>query len=111
MIRQRRPDWDLYTAHSGAEALELLRANRFDCVMTDLQMPNMNGLALLQILGQDYPRCVRLVHSSQIETIGREIVQALCHRILSKPAAPDEVIATLEWGIRLARRLDANGTE
>jgi DNA-binding NtrC family response regulator len=35
---------------SGAEALCLIRGRRFDCVVTDLKMPGMSGLELIQQL-------------------------------------------------------------
>lgn len=38
------------TARSGPEALEKVQAHAFDCVLTDLKMPGMNGLELHQAL-------------------------------------------------------------
>ena len=110
ILNQRRPEWEIHCADSGVGAIEALEAFRFDCVMSDLQMPSMNGLTLLKLIQTRFPHCVRLVHSSQIETVGREQVEALCHRILPKPAAADEVISALEWAFRLARRLEQSST-
>ncbi len=110
ILNQRRPEWEIHCAYSGAAAMEALNAMRFDCVMTDLQMPHVNGLTLLKMIQARFPYCVRVVHSSQIETIGREQVEALCHRILQKPAPADEVISVLEWAICLSRRLERSDT-
>jgi CheY-like chemotaxis protein len=41
---------DVAKAASGAEALELLASERFDLVLTDIQMPGMTGIELLQRL-------------------------------------------------------------
>jgi len=78
--------------------------------MTDLQMPNMSGVTLLGLVRARHPACVRLVHSSQIETTGRAGVAALCHRMIDKPAAPEKVITTLDWAMQLAVHLDLTGT-
>ena len=40
-------------AHSGREALHLLRNEAFDVVLLDIQMPEMNGMEVLQIMKQD----------------------------------------------------------
>jgi len=110
VITQRRPLWELHSEIGGAPALAQLEQTHFDCVMTDLQMPNMNGIELLGEVRSRHPACVRLVHSSQIETTGREQVAALCHRMLDKPAAPTAVIETLDWAMRLAVHFDLTGT-
>jgi len=39
-------------AHSGQEALDLLRADRFEILVTDLMMPGMDGVALLRAAQQ-----------------------------------------------------------
>ena len=40
-------------AEDGAEALSLLRTQRFDFVVSDINMPNMDGFALLQAIKAD----------------------------------------------------------
>lgn len=40
------------TAGSGAEAIELLDAGNFDCVLVDLMMPGMDGIELCQHISQ-----------------------------------------------------------
>ena len=39
---------DIETVHNGAEALRLLQTQRFDCVLSDWNMPVMDGLELLR---------------------------------------------------------------
>lgn len=39
---------DTVTAYDGAEALQLLREERFDIVLTDLKMPQLGGLGLIE---------------------------------------------------------------
>ncbi len=40
-------------ARSGPEALDLLRREKFDVIMLDIQMPGMNGIEVLHALKQD----------------------------------------------------------
>ncbi len=40
-------------ADSGSEALSLLRGEKFDAILLDMQMPEMSGIEVLQTLKQD----------------------------------------------------------
>ena len=40
-------------ARTGQEALELLRREKFDVILLDIQMPGMNGIEVLQVLKGD----------------------------------------------------------
>ncbi len=40
--------YQVLTAQDGAEALEVFSENDFDCVVTDLRMPKLSGLELLE---------------------------------------------------------------
>ncbi len=53
---QRMGDWEVHTAIHGKDALSVLeRGPQFDLVLTDLLMPEMDGLELVQLVKQDYP--------------------------------------------------------
>ena len=45
-------DYETASAESGASAMELLKANIFDLILLDLQMPEEDGISLLQWLRQ-----------------------------------------------------------
>ena len=49
-LRQAGYDWDVREASDGAEALELIRADEPDVVLSDWNMPEMNGIDLLRRL-------------------------------------------------------------
>ena len=49
-LRQAGYDWDVREASDGAEALEAIRADEPDVVLSDWNMPNMNGIDLLRRL-------------------------------------------------------------
>ena len=55
IFSMRRPDLEVATAANGAEAIERLRAASSDLVLTDLQMPRMNGFELLAWLRSHQP--------------------------------------------------------
>ena len=45
-------------AEDGSAALHMLRSQRFDFVVSDINMPNMNGLELLRAIKADHAHIV-----------------------------------------------------
>ena len=43
IMKNQLSEWDITYAFSGEEALNLLRENKYFIVITDLNMPDMNG--------------------------------------------------------------------
>ena len=52
---ERNGDFSVAYAADGQEALQWLRENRVDLVLTDMQMPNMNGLELVTAVRSEFP--------------------------------------------------------
>lgn len=49
-----RSDWKIQTAASATEAIDNIRRQPVDLVLTDLQMPEINGLELLETLSREF---------------------------------------------------------
>ena len=47
--------YSVKTVFNGREALTMLQTNRFDLVLTDLQMPEMGGMELLREMREQHP--------------------------------------------------------
>lgn len=50
-------DLDIYKAYSGSTALELLEKTRIDIVLSDIRMPQIDGLQLLKKIRENWPKC------------------------------------------------------
>lgn len=55
ILARLEPDLELRVANSGAQALEFLSGERLDLLITDYQMPHMNGLELTATVRQRWP--------------------------------------------------------
>jgi DNA-binding NtrC family response regulator len=93
----RHANYRVLVAHGGPEALETLAAEAVDVLVTDLEMPGMDGLELLDRSRDLRPDAVRIVltgHASAqsaMEAINHDEV----HRYLAKPLSRDQLDATL----------------
>jgi PAS domain S-box-containing protein len=61
---------EVHTASSGHEALEIMRENRIDILITDLTMPEMDGIELLQEAVRRQPdlQCIVMTGYGKIDT-------------------------------------------
>ena len=50
-----RKGYDAQGASSGPEALEMIKEGKFDCVLTDIRMPKMDGVALYREIATILP--------------------------------------------------------
>ena len=66
VVSLRQPGLSVVTAHSGSEAVELLRSMPIDLVLTDLQMPDMNGFELVAWLLSHQPHVQVFTMTGQI---------------------------------------------
>src|SRR5450432_228488 len=92
---------EIVTAQDGAEALDILTRENgaFDLLLTDIQMPIMDGIALALSAARDYPDLVILLMTGFAHQRERASnLDALIHDILTKPFA----LADLQQAIREA---------
>jgi DNA-binding NtrC family response regulator len=47
--------WNISVAEDGRRALDMMRSGRYDLVLSDIKMPQMDGLALSAHLKQSHP--------------------------------------------------------
>ena len=74
------------TAHSGPEALEKIAKGHFDCVLTDIKMPEMNGVELYKVIKEAQPDIpVVLITAYSTDTLVEEGLDAGAIAALTKP--------------------------
>lgn len=105
--RVLRRDYQLSFAASAAEALQLLRSERPDVVLSDHLMPEMTGLELLKRCRLLYPAMGRVVLTGQAEMtmVISAINEGSVFRFLTKPWDEDELKLTIHLAVEHAREL------
>jgi len=84
-------------AHSGEEALELLKRSPADVILLDLRMPSINGIDLLNILSAEPspPKSI-ILSSYELEEELYRAIKAGARGYLSKNAPREEIVAAIE---------------
>jgi CheY-like chemotaxis protein len=84
------------SARNGTEALQRIRVSRFDAVITDVEMPEMDGIALTKELSKHYSDLPVMIMTSHSDDDHKAIAfQAGAREFLSKPFAVPDLIAKL----------------
>lgn len=95
-------DYLSFFAGSAAEALTLMEKNLFSVIVTDMRMPVMDGLALLKIVKEKYPKTVRVVLSgyTQLSQVLVTINQGEIFKFITKPwTSENELLPTIKQSI------------
>jgi signal transduction histidine kinase len=98
--------FDLITASSGEEALELLKGNRPDLILLDIMMPGIDGYETCRRIRQDPEhRFVKvvLVSAKALTAERLEGYAAGADDYVTKPFDPDEMVAKVKVFLRLKR--------
>ncbi len=79
-------DYESIRAGNGLEAIEKLDADDFSLVITDMRMPKMSGLDLLQKLKQTHPDLpVVVISGYALDEEGNDLLSKLADGFLNKP--------------------------
>lgn len=93
-------EMDVIVAESVSTALERLSENEIDVIVTDLRMPNMNGLDFAQLARESRPLIPIVFFSGFAEV--PDVVAAMklgAVEFLEKPVDPDELLSVIR-GVR-----------
>lgn len=93
----RNTGWRILTAGHAEEALALLATEPVNVVLSDMRMPGMDGVQLLERVSLAWPRTARLLLTGQADlnsTIAA-INRGRLHRYITKPWNDDELVLTL----------------
>ena len=103
--------YEVRTVADGAQALEQLRNERFDLLLSDMKMPGLSGLELLK-RALELDRDIKVILITAYATIQQavEAVKLGAFDYLTKPFEKEELSVTIEKALRF-KRLETENVE
>lgn len=85
-------EYECFFAENGEAALKILEQQKICIIVTDMRMPEMDGLALLKIVKEKYPDIIKIVLSgyTQLPQILATINQVDVFKFITKPWKMEE---------------------
>lgn len=100
-----RGQYELFFADSGQKALELLKTQPVDVIVSDQRMPGMTGIELLRAARDLNPNAMRILLTgySDLTAIIGSINDGEIFRFVNKPWSNNDLTSTLQRAVGAAR--------
>lgn len=95
MLENESDRWQVATASSGEAAMQLLKQAAFDVVVSDMQMPGMDGVELLKEVRKLHPQTSRIIVSGSCDQAMAADSLNSTHLFIPKPVDVKTLKATL----------------
>lgn len=101
--------YNVVTAKNGEDALEILEDEKFDLLLTDIRMPGIDGMKLLNLFKRKDPDAAAVIFSGHgTIDMAVEAMGVGGNGFIIKPFTPDELIATVSMALEKVRLLREN---
>jgi len=100
-----KQNYNLLFAESGEKALQLLQQSDVHLIISDMRMPTMSGVELLEKTAISYPDSYRILLTGyeDMESTVNAVNKGKIHRYLRKPWDNAELISAIEEGLEKVR--------
>lgn len=97
-----RDSYDVYTAASGAEALELLEVHDIAVIISDQRMPGMTGIEFLKRAAEMRRQTVRIMLTGYTDagTLVEAINSSVVYKYVTKPWINEDLAATVKRALQ-----------
>ena len=91
--------FDVTVCEDGAAAFEKAKGDRFDIIITDMNMPNMNGIEFIKAVKQDETNKftpIVMLTTENAEDLRQQGQEAGAKVWLVKPFRPDQLLSVVK---------------
>jgi CheY-like chemotaxis protein len=110
-LKFRKNDYEVFTAGTGTEAFELVRDERPDILITDYQMPGMNGIEVVKKIREneqlkDLPVIMLTARNFEMEEEQKSKLNI--SEFIGKPFSPRELLSKVEQVLEKSKVMASN---
>ncbi len=108
-FRKMRQEWDMRFAAGPSEALEILKNESIEVIVTETIFEGQSGLDFLEMVREKHPHSVRIILSGYSD---RNVVLKsvdLAHQYLAKPCDDDELRETINRAFMIKQLINNQG--
>lgn len=101
---------EFFTAADGVEAMALIKKNQVECILSDINMPNKNGIELVKEvreMGIKIPVIFLSAHGD--EELMKKALHYSAFDFVDKPYDVDDLIEVVSDAITLGSKLNESG--
>lgn len=96
--------YEVKVVRCAVDAFSLLKEEPFDLVLTDLKMPDIDGIEVLRRVKEEWPHiAVVMITGYQTITTAVQAIKLGAFDYLEKPFTPDSLLATVDNALRQKR--------
>ena len=108
--RLRKEPYTIMEAHSGEEALKVLSEREVAVVVSDENMPGMNGTELMARIRIEHPRVMRIIltGNASLENALKAINEGQIYRFLVKPVRKVEIMVAIRLAVEQYKLREEN---
>ncbi len=92
-----REGYNITSAESGEQALELMHKEKYDILLSDIKMPGMSGLDLLEKARREIPDIISILLTAypSVDSIDQAIIRLGAFDYLLKPVRREKLCETV----------------
>ncbi len=97
-----RNDFEVFIADSAMKGLEILNEQPINIIISDLKMPNMNGLEFIERIKSETPEkiCILLTAFMESDVMLKAINNELIFRYIMKPWRKNDLKEVIDLAIK-----------
>jgi putative nucleotidyltransferase with HDIG domain len=105
MMAPFEQSWQMTFVDSAEDALNVLKNEAIDVIVSDMSMPRMDGSELFRAVKAEHPDVVRIIMSNRVEMPRVMRMVSIAHQFLTKPCDPAELRSSVARAAEMHVRL------